>query len=43
MASTIRDTLPSLRECERDGDMLEATLLFSLTLLAYSATHLLLL
>jgi len=36
MASTIRYPLLSLRECERDKDLLTATLFFSLTPLAYS-------
>jgi len=43
MASTIRYPLLSLREYERDGYMIKATMLFSLTHLAYSATYLLLL
>jgi len=43
MASTITFPLLSLREFERDGNMLKASLIFSLTHLAYSATYLLLL
>jgi len=40
MASTSKNPLLSLGECERDGNMLKATLLFSLTHLAYMATYL---
>jgi len=43
MASTIKYPLLSLRECERDGDMIKEALLFSLTHLVNSATYLLLL
>jgi len=40
MVSTVRHSLLSLREWERDGYMLKATLLFSLAHLAYSAIYL---
>jgi len=43
MASTKRYPLLSLREFERDGDMLKETLPFSLTRLVNSATYLLIL
>jgi len=42
MTSTIR-LLLSLREFERDGDIIKETQLISLAHLAYSATYLLLL
>jgi len=38
MALTIRYPLLSLRQCERDGDVIKATLLLSLEHLVYSAT-----
>jgi len=43
MSSTIKYRLLSLREWERDANMLKAIFLFSLTHLAYSVTYLLLL